>query len=494
MRKIPIMKATSSGKGSTSRSTARTATRTASRPAKSASRPPARKAERKTRSAVPLIAAVVAGGLLLIGGGVFLGATLLKGSQARQLDQSLERAEYYAGKGEYQEAMDILNRLNINDAKVRTEMDSVLNRKQAADQAAQAAAQQQAQQAAKLAAQQAADAVRKAQAELALAETKKADQKLEVRQPTPEEQASAQEKARQQKVADLMQKGAAAFNAGRYQEARQDFEQAAGLAPDNADALAYAGLSYLRASPNDSASVQKAVDLSKAAIDKNPSLALPHKTLAEIYENRKLNDDAMREYRAATQLDPKDSDSLYSLGKLQYRAGQFSDAAQSFAGCVALKPDFSSADFNLGMSLAKLGNSSKSLDAFRAAVAAKRDFAEAYYMIGSLLRDRGDLGGALDSFKQAVQYAPAECRVHAGTGLDDDGSGRFRGRRCHVHAGVGPGLGEPSFEREHGPGQDQAGKAGRRPLLCPEGGRKGSEVRSGQLHPWPCERAAGQRR
>ena len=40
-----------------------------------------------------------------------------------------------------------------------------------------------------------------------------------------------------------MQKGAAAFNAGRYAEARKSFEQAAALAPDNSDALAYDGLS-----------------------------------------------------------------------------------------------------------------------------------------------------------------------------------------------------------------------------------------------------------
>ena len=114
----------------------------------------------------------------------------------------------------------------------------------------------------------------------------------------------------------------------------------------------------------------------------------------------------MQEYKTAARLNPNDADSLYALGKLQYRAKLFADAQKSFEGCVALRPDFTSAHFNRGMTLVQLGDKAKAIDAFKAAVATKKDFADAYYMIGYLLRDKGDTAGALESFKLAVQYAP----------------------------------------------------------------------------------------
>src|SRR5208337_1348289 len=141
---------------------------------------------------------------------------------------------------------------------------------------------------------------------------KNRQQQIVVQQPakTVPEDATAKEKELQKKVQDLMQKGAAAFNAGRYGEARKSFEAAAALAPDNSDALAYAGLSTLRDNPSDPASVQKAVDLSNAAIAKNPDNWIAHRTLGEIYDSRKLSDAALREYKTAVRLNPNDADSL----------------------------------------------------------------------------------------------------------------------------------------------------------------------------------------
>ena len=188
--------------------------------------------------------------------------------------------------------------------------------------------------------------------------------------------------------------------------AKQLAQQPTPPPPENSDDLAFAGLSWWRENPTDSASVQKAVDLSKKAIDKNPDNWLPHKTLGEIYDSRKLSDDAMREYKTAARLNPEDADTLYALGKLQYRAKLFSDAQKSFEGCVALRPDFTRAHFNRGMSLVQLGDKTHAIDAFKSAIATKKDDADSYYMVGYLLRDKGDLAGALDSFKLAAQYAP----------------------------------------------------------------------------------------
>ena len=151
-----------------------------------------------------------------------------------------------------------------------------------------------------------------------------------------------------------MQKGAAAFNAGRYTEARKAFDQAVALAPDNSDALAYDGLSSLRENPTDPASVQKAVDLSNKAIEKNPDNWLPHRTLG-----RSRQPQAQRRRHAGVQdgdaAEPQRCRLPLCPRQAAVQAKLFADALKSFEGCVTLRPDFTSAHFNRGMSLVQLG-------------------------------------------------------------------------------------------------------------------------------------------
>jgi tetratricopeptide (TPR) repeat protein len=354
----------------------------------------------KSRFSRTTLLVIVIGLCALAVGGTVLGITLKhSGDAARQLADNLARASYYAEKGEYEEALKVLNTLSMSDPKVRAALDDVLARKKAAEDAARQS------ELAALKAQQ--DQLKASLAQLG--DTLKNQQQKLVVQPqpkTPPEDATAKEKELAKKVQDLMQKGVGSFNAGRYTEARKAFDQAVALAPDNSDALGFAGVSYLREDPSNPANVQKAVDLSAKAIEKNPDNWLPHKTLGEIYDSKKLSEEAMREYKTAARLNPSDADTLYALGKLQYRAKLYPDAQKSFESCVALRPDFTNAHFNRGMTLVQLGDKAKAIDAFKAAVATKKDYADAHYMIGSLLRDRGDTAGALDAFKLASQYAP----------------------------------------------------------------------------------------
>lgn len=377
------------------------------------SRPATRKPQKDSRRflGMPLALAILLGivALGVVGTGVALGVTMavgaLRGASAQQgvdrqnVDEALKKAAYYTGKGEYQEALSVLNTLSIDNPRVKAALDDVLAKKQAAEQAARQS------ELAALKAQQ--DQLKAGLAQLGDT-LKNQKQQIVVQQPVkaPPEDASAKEKELAKKVQDLMQKGAAAFNAGRYAEARKSFEQASGLAPDNSDALAYAGLSYLRDNPDDPANVQKAVDLSNAAISRNPDNWIAHRTLGEVYDSRKLADQAMKEYATAARLNASDADTWYALGKLQYRAKLFADAQTSFQKCVSLRPDFTSAHFNRGMSLVQLGDKARALDAFKVSVATKKDFADGWYMVGYLQRDKGDTAAALDAFKAAAQYAP----------------------------------------------------------------------------------------
>jgi uncharacterized membrane protein YvbJ len=72
---------------------------------------------------------------LLAGGGAFLGVTLKKASDANRVTESLKQATYYEDKGEYEEALKILNGLDIDNPKVKQLLDDVLAKKKTADDA-----------------------------------------------------------------------------------------------------------------------------------------------------------------------------------------------------------------------------------------------------------------------------------------------------------------------------------------------------------------------
>ena len=211
---------------------------TTGKPRGATTTPRAPRAPKKAKTGMtrPVMIAIIAGIVVLAVGGTILGIALKNGASNGQIAENLKRADYYAGKGEFQEALNILNTLSIDDPRVKAALDDVLARKKAADDAAK---------------QTELDALKAQQDQLKAgpcpagqqpqrATTAAADRRAAAGQ-APQEDATAKEKALQKQVQDLLQKGATAFNAGRYAEARKDFEQAAGLAPDNSDALAYTG-------------------------------------------------------------------------------------------------------------------------------------------------------------------------------------------------------------------------------------------------------------
>jgi len=66
-------------------------------------------------------------GILVLGGvGAVVGITVSRAATAAQLTDGLKRADYYAGKGEFEEALKILNTLSIDNPKVKAALDDVL--------------------------------------------------------------------------------------------------------------------------------------------------------------------------------------------------------------------------------------------------------------------------------------------------------------------------------------------------------------------------------
>ena len=110
-----------------------------------------------------------------------------------------------------------------------------------------------------------------------------------------------------------------------------------------------------------------AAEYSNRAITKDPNLWVPHDTLGQIYEARKLWTEAEKEYQPPHASTPGDVEILYSLGKVQFYSRQYTEAVASFDNCLELKPDHVNALYRRGMSLVQLGDEDKALDSFRRA-------------------------------------------------------------------------------------------------------------------------------
>jgi len=85
---------------------------------------------------------------------------------------------------------------------------------------------------------------------------------------------------------------------------------------------------------------EKALEILNRALTDNPDSEELLKVRAEVYENLKLYDKAIADYRLLTQLEPDEVSFWYLLGRNQYNDGQFQDAMKSLHRATGLDPKY----------------------------------------------------------------------------------------------------------------------------------------------------------
>ncbi|MFA6505469.1 MAG: tetratricopeptide repeat protein, partial [Treponemataceae bacterium] len=383
-----------------------------------------------------IIAIVVGVALLLtVGIGSFVA---FGGGAGKQRSNTLTLAKEYVDRGEYQRALDLLDKLLIADAsdkEARALRDSAIEAKRkaegdrsAAEEAARKggeksmntaldkigraveSASKVASQSPQAAAKAAEEANRRAQAEDArrraadeekakaeAAAARKAEelaaQKAALEAEAARKKAQAEELARKSKevqdrmriVNDLVTQGKKAINEGKYGDADKTFTEAISRVPDGenrfqAQKLAEIADSYydgFKRDPNGKEgqeSLKNAIKHARDAIKADPGQALPHFTLGKINGDLKQWDNAISEFKESTRLDPKNYLYSFELGRAYFNARKFADARQAFEASAAMKSDFEAAWYNLGGTLRVLGKRDEALAAYRKAVGAKPDY------------------------------------------------------------------------------------------------------------------------
>ena len=230
--------------------------------------------------------------------------------------------------------------------------------------------------------------------------------------------------------------GEAAYQAGKFAEAAQVFEQYTVSKPKNPWGHFMLGLSLnkvgdtekaeasfeeaLRLDPNHMKSL---LNLSRMLIDKgrfddaivrltragevDASSAETQRLLGRTYYGLHKNDEAVLAYRHAITLDPKDAWSMNNLGLILLRQEKFDEAAPLFAGAVELRKDVPAFQNNLGMALEHKGEFKAAAESYNGALTADPGYEKAQRNLSRVETVKEGVKPAEDVKQPAIEPANA---------------------------------------------------------------------------------------
>jgi tetratricopeptide (TPR) repeat protein len=136
-----------------------------------------------------------------------------------------------------------------------------------------------------------------------------------------------------------------------------------------------------------------------------------------------LNDypDAVRWLERAVEVDPKNRDVWYYLGRAYYTKARLPEANKAFLTVLDLHPQDAKAENNLGLIFETSGQPTAAIDAYKKAIAWQDNVPhpseQPYVNLGSLLLEQGHVDEALVYLEQAVALAPSNAFCHMKLGI-----------------------------------------------------------------------------
>jgi tetratricopeptide (TPR) repeat protein len=136
---------------------------------------------------------------------------------------------------------------------------------------------------------------------------------------------------------------------------------------------------------------------------------------------------ALRDLRAAAELDPAAARVQEELGDVNFRLHRYANASESYEAYVRLDDRSAQVFYKLALAARAEGRLTRALSALGDALRLDPTLSEARYVQGLCLKDRGQLRDAQRAFEQAVALAPA--LIPAREELADLDRMRAQGRR-----------------------------------------------------------------
>jgi tetratricopeptide (TPR) repeat protein len=149
-----------------------------------------------------------------------------------------------------------------------------------------------------------------------------------------------------------------------------------------------------------------AIESYSGAIALRSDSMLPHLRLAETYQRRGDLDEATREFRTASNLDPTATRPIEELGDALYQLQRYARAAEAYERFQQLDDRSPRVSYKLAVARYRDGKLDSAMTALEQAIRLNERMADAYYLLGMCLREKRRSGEALKAFNQAVGYQP----------------------------------------------------------------------------------------
>ena len=175
------------------------------------------------------------------------------------------------------------------------------------------------------------------------------------------------------------------YQKGNYKEAAASFKYATALKPDYIDAYNYLGMADVAAGNKKDAANAYTISLK---LDRTQDDI--HVKLANIYIEDKKYDQAEKELKTASQVNPSNALPYYTLGLMQQQLEKPVDAEKSFRMAVRFAPNDGNAYYGLGASLNKQGKYDEAVTNLKKAISLKKDFAPAMFELGNAYAAQGN--------------------------------------------------------------------------------------------------------
>jgi tetratricopeptide (TPR) repeat protein len=118
-------------------------------------------------------------------------------------------------------------------------------------------------------------------------------------------------------------------------------------------------------------------------------------------------DDAAKYLEMAREMDPRNAEILYFLGRVRYQQNRFDDAISAFRAVLSIDPEHVKAADNLGLALEGKGDLESAEEAYRNAIEIEQKINDGYERpwlnLGRLLREKNDLKDAIPALRKAAE-------------------------------------------------------------------------------------------
>ena len=221
-------------------------------------------------------------------------------------------------------------------------------------------------------------------------------------------------------TADLINQGLALHRQGALPQAAARYSEALRRDPRNPDAIY-----YLAAIAGAEGRFDKAIALSRAAIELAPGRAKLHNLLGKALHRTRQNPAALESFQAAIACEPGFAEAHGNRANVLMDLGRLAEAVEGFDHALSLDPNAIEDWCNRGTALQELGRSADAIASFERALVLRPDFVPAYIGRAGALAALGRNDEALADYDRALAGNARQAEAWHGRGLVHKQLGRF---------------------------------------------------------------------